>query len=254
MHPPDVVRTALYHRGRCADSEDDRPRDVNPMRTARRRGSCDNRPDEVAVRRDERLRLARELHDGLGQTLTSAMLFARSLEGQAEAGGTSPSAVAELRRLIEAALTETKTILWRLRPVDVEELGFEDALHALAETFQRTHGVRVDVQVSAVDGLSPAVEVAAYRVAQEAMTNAVKHARPAVISVLAHRQGATLTLVVDDDGTGFDLSSAARQRTAGILGMGERAADLGGRLDLESEVGHGTTVRFVVPCQPGGRR
>ncbi len=210
---------------------------------------------ELAVtraRHDERLRLARELHDGLGQTLTSAALYARSLE--VGAGEPSGSTVAVLRRLVEAALTETKTIMWRLRPTDVEELGFEPALQALAETFRRCHGVRVDVQLSGMDDLSPAVEAAAYRVAQEAMTNAVKHAAPTVLSVLGCRRGRTWTLVVEDDGTGSDPSARVDDRGAGILGMRERATALGGRLDLESTLGRGTTVRLVVPRQPGVRR
>jgi signal transduction histidine kinase len=194
--------------------------------------------------------LARELHDGLGQTLTSAALFARSLE--LGAGDAPRSTVAELRRLVEAALSETKRIMWRLRPADVEELGLEGALQALAETFRRGHGVRVDLHLAAVDHLGPAAETAAYRVAQEAMTNAVKHAQPAVLSVLAGRRGPTFMLVVDDDGTGFDPSASVRSRGAGILGMRERAAALGGRLDLESGPGHGTTVRLAVPCEPGG--
>jgi len=206
----------------------------------------------AAARHDERRRLARELHDGVGQTLTSAVLFARSLE--AEAGGSSASTVAELRRLVEAALTETRTIMWHLRPVAVEERGFEAALSALAETFQRAHGVQVEIHHSGVDGLGPEVEAATYRVAQEAMTNAVKHARPAVLSVLVCRRGPTLTLVVEDNGTGFDLSSPVGDGCAGILGMRERAAALGGRLDIESTVGHGTTVRLVVPCLPGARQ
>jgi signal transduction histidine kinase len=205
--------------------------------------------DELAVdvRHDERLRLARELHDGLGQTLTSAALFARSQE----LGDASGATVAELRRLVESALTETKTktIMWRLRPAEVETLGFEAALQALAETFRRAHGVRVDLHLSSVDGLSPVVEAAAYRVAQEAMTNAVKHARPGVLSVLACRRGPTLTLVVEDDGTGFHPSAGVGNRSAGILGMRERAAALGGRLDLETSLGHGTTVRLVLPCE-----
>jgi signal transduction histidine kinase len=201
----------------------------------------------AGARQDERLRFARELHDGLGQTLTSAALFARSLE--VGAGETSSNTVAELRRLVEAALTETKTIMWRLRPADVEELGFEAALRRLAETFRRAHGVRVDVHLSSVDRLSPAVEAAAYRVAQEAMTNAVKHAGPTLLSVLACRRGSTLTLVVDDDGTGFDPSAGVGTQCAGILGMGERAVALGGRLDIQTSPGHGTTVRLIVPSE-----
>ena len=144
--------------------------------------------------------------------------------------------------------------MWRLRPTEVDQLGFQGALHALAETFQRCHGVRVDIHLSSVGDLSPVVEAAAYRVAQEAMTNAVKHAEPAALSVVACRRGPTLTLVVEDDGTGFDLSDPARHGGAGILGMRERAAALGGHLDLESALGHGTTVRLVVPCQQAVRQ
>jgi signal transduction histidine kinase len=212
----------------------------------------DDVTEEVDARHDERLRLARELHDGLGQTLTSAALVARSLE--AHGGDASGATVAAVRRLVETALTETRTMMWRLRPTAVEQLGFEAALLALAETFQRCHGVRVDVHLSAVGGLSPAVEGAAYRVAQEALTNAVKHAEPTVLSVLVCRRGPTLTLVVDDDGTGFDPSTRTGRRGAGILGMRERAVALGGRLDLETEVGQGTTVRLVVPCNAGIRQ
>ena len=223
-------------------------------RRARREALLEEGSEELsgrvaAARHDERRHLARELHDGLGQTLTSASLLARSLE--LGAGDDSASTVSELRRLVDAALTETNTIMWRLRPADVEELGFEAALRALAETFQRGHGVRVDLHLSAVDHLSPAVEAAAYRVAQEAMTNAVKHAGPAVLSVLAGRRGPTFTLVVDDDGTGFDPSVRVGTGGAGIIGMRERAAALGGRLDLDSRPGHGTTVRLVLPCERG---
>lgn len=200
----------------------------------------------AAARHDERLRLARELHDGLGQTLTSAALFAGSLAGGA--GDASGSKGATLRRLVEVALTETKTIMWRLRPTDVEQLGFEAALHALAETFERGHGVRVHVHLSSVGDLSPALETAAYRVAQEAMTNALRHAEPTVLSVLAGRRGHTLTLVVEDDGRGFD-PSAPVSGCAGIMGMRERAGALGGRLDIESTPGQGTTVRLVVPWE-----
>ena len=201
----------------------------------------------AAAQHDERLRLARELHDGPGQTLTSAALFARSMDGGA--GDASGSAVATVRSLVEAALTETKTIMWRLRPTAVEHLGFEAALHALAETFERCHGVRVHIHVSSVDDLGPAAETAAYRVAQEAMTNAIKHAEPTALSVLVGRRGHTLTMVVEDDGRGFDSAAPVSDPGAGILGMRERAGALGGRLDVESAPAQGTTVRLVVPWE-----
>jgi signal transduction histidine kinase len=101
--------------------------------------------------------------------------------------------------------------------------------------------------------MEPPMEAAAFRVVQEALTNAVKHAAPTTISIFATTLDNTLRLIIEDDGDGFDagstLSSAAPGQGAGILGMQERAAAVGGRLVVESLPGRGTTVRLVAPCQ-----
>jgi two-component system sensor histidine kinase UhpB len=206
----------------------------------------------VDTQHEERVRLARELHDGLGQTLTSAALFAKSLEQEAD--GELGAAVGSLRALLDEGLAETRTLVWRLRPVEVEELGFSAALKTIAEKFRQRHGVPVEVHLRGMDDLPPVLEAAAYRIVQEALTNAVKHAAPKNLSVVATRLADTLTIIVEDDGEGFDpevVQAGWRGGGAGILGMKERAGELGGQLVVESRAGSGTTVRLVVPCSPG---
>jgi two-component system sensor histidine kinase UhpB len=204
------------------------------------------------AQQEERVRLARELHDGLGQTLTSAALFARSLEQ--EVGSQSQGAVRSLRTLLEEALSSTRTLVWSLRPVEVEQLGFARAVQKIADNFLARHGVPVEVHLEGIDRMEPPMEAAAFRVVQEALTNAVKHAAPTTISIFATTLDNTLRLIIEDDGDGFDvgstLSCAAPGQGAGILGMQERAAAVDGRLVVESHPGTGTTVRLVAPC-PG---
>lgn len=208
----------------------------------------------VDTQRDERVRMSRELHDGLGQILTSAALFARSLEE--EAGEPFAAPVASLRTLIEDALAATRTLVWRLRPVEVEELGLALAIQKLAEKFRQRHGLLVAIHLAGVDHLAPPVEATMYRVIQEAMTNAVKHGAPTTLSVVATRRDSRITVVVEDDGCGFDseqeLTAGSPARGAGITGMRERAEALGGELAVESRPGRGTMVRLVVPPQAIG--
>jgi signal transduction histidine kinase len=205
----------------------------------------------IDAQQEERVRMARELHDGLGQTLTSAALFARSLEQ--EVGEQSQAALSSLRTLLEEALSSTRTLVWSLRPVEVEQLGFARAVQKIADNLLARHGVPVEIHLEGVDRMEPPLEGAAFRVVQEALTNAVKHAAPTTISIFAATLDDTLRLIIEDDGNGFDadstLSSSAQAQGAGILGMQERAAAIGGRLVVESLPGRGTTVRLVAPCQ-----
>jgi len=209
----------------------------------------------IDTQHEERLRLARELHDGLGQTLTSAALFAAALEKDAPAP--FAASVGILRGLVEDALASTRTVMWRLRPVEVDELGFVAALRAMAAGFAQRHGIPVDVHVAGVDDLGARVGAAVYRVAREAITNACAHAAPATVSVLVTRTDGILTLVVEDDGAGFDPSAVTAwhpgRRGAGIVGMRECAAALDGTLAVESRFGGGTTVRLIAPAGTGAQ-
>jgi PAS domain S-box-containing protein len=203
----------------------------------------------VDAHAEERVRLARELHDGLGQMLTSAALYARSIEDKAPASLVDDLSV--LRSQLEEALAATRTLMWRLRPVEIETLGLVSAVRSLAEKIRRRHDLEVDVHISPVDGLSSTAETALYRVVQEAVTNAVRHADPHAISIVIAQRGDLVTAVVEDDGCGFTIVEPggvpSRRAGLGLVGMQERAAALAGRLAVDSHPGRGTMVRLELP-------
>ena len=189
------------------------------------------------------------MHDGLGQTLTSAALCVRLLER--EMGDTAAPTLGVLRGLVDEALASVKTLMSGLRPPSGDEQGLAATLPRLAEAFELCHGVQVDVYVTDIGELSPAAERTAYRVAQEAMKVAVAQGSPGALSVVATQRGGELTMIVEDGGSGFDPAASAAMREASILRLRERALALGGRLDVESRPGHGTTVRLVLPGSTG---
>ncbi|MCU1451740.1 MAG: putative Response regulator/sensory box histidine kinase [Acidimicrobiales bacterium] len=205
----------------------------------------------VAAHAEERVRLARELHDGLGQVLTSASLYASSIAEQAPPE--LARSLAGLQVQLTEALAATRTLAWRLRPVEVDELGLAGAVATLAEKTRQRHGLLVDVHISGLEGrLPPPTEAAIYRVVQEAVANSVRHADPQVISIVITRRGPVVVTVVEDDGAGFVLDAVVQRPDMsgmGILGMRERAPLVGGRLDIESRPGNGTTVRLEVPAE-----
>jgi signal transduction histidine kinase len=149
-----------------------------------------------------------------------------------------------------------RTLVWRLRPIEVEELGLESAVRSLAEKIRQRHRIPVEVHVIGLDGLGAAVETAIFRVIQEAVTNAVRHADAETISIVIARRGGLVSTVVEDDGRGFGADTRGvvvpTESGVGILGMHERAASLNGRLTLESRPGRGTIVRLDVPVTNSG--
>jgi PAS domain S-box-containing protein len=205
----------------------------------------------VEAHAEERVRLARELHDGLGQILTSASLYATSIEPGLPAS--LVASLATLRGQLEEALAATRTLVWRLRPVELDERGLAGAVVTLAEKIRQRHGFQVDVHISGLDERLPApAESAVYRVVQEAVTNAVKHANPQTISIVITRRKSAVVAVVEDDGAGFaldELVGSDDESGFGIVGMRERAASLGGQLVIESRPGNGAMVRLEVPCE-----
>jgi PAS domain S-box-containing protein len=199
---------------------------------------------------EERVRIARELHDGLGQVLTSASLFAISIEERAPAP-LAPG-LSTLRSQLDEALAATRDLVWRLRPVEMDEAGLADAVVTMAEKIRHRHHIDVDLHISGLDDrLAPRLEAAIYRVVQEAVMNSVKHADPEAISIVITRRGSAIVAVIEDDGAGFDVESVSgRDDEAGfgIVGMRERAASFGGQLAIESRPGNGVMVRLEVPC------
>ncbi len=204
--------------------------------------------DVLTAREHERRRLGRELHDELGQTLTSLSVRLAAIQEMARRGRDVTDTIIELRATTEKATRDLSDLAHRLRPPAIEELGFVAALHELVADVSRAQKLAIDVHVRGLeDGLlSQEMEAALYRMVQEALTNVVKHARAEHVSVLLDRRGGRVTLVVEDDGCGFDIG-VDNGRGLGLTGIRERAAMLGGDAAVESRLGAGTTVRVTVP-------
>lgn len=204
----------------------------------------------ISAREEERLRIRRDLHDGLGPTLAALNLQAGGLQRLIrEDPATALEVAAELRQELREAVAETRRLVYGLRPPSLDELGLVGALHQIAEDLKGTpgQGVRLpDIRLEApgLPVLPPALEVAAYRIVQEALSNAVKHAQATAVTVALWLEPGELGLLVKDDGRGIPQGYRAG---IGLRSMRERAEELGGTFELKSEAGAGTWVRARLP-------
>jgi PAS domain S-box-containing protein len=207
--------------------------------------------DVITAQEEERRRIARELHDETAQTLTSLLVGLKALEESQELAQARVAASA-LRASVSAALEGVKRIARGLRPSILDDLGLEEALERLAAEVSRgaPYGVDLHFTGSRVPRLPDSVEIALYRIAQEALTNAGKHAAPRAVSVLVHRSDNVVRLVVEDDGKGFDVGATQSRAELGLMGMRERAHLIGGSMTVESSRGLGTTICVSVPLAP----
>lgn len=200
----------------------------------------------LRVQEGERQRVARELHDEVGQTLTAMILQIESL-----AAATPPELRAELDELRETArlgAEDVRRIAVRLRPEALEDLGLQSALWALTTSFGEHSGVQVDRRLDRVAPLSEEQELVLYRVAQEALTNVVRHAGATRVEVAVEQQDGQVVLRVCDDGRG--LPRDVDSRSTGIRGMQERAMLIGADLRVADAEGGGTEVVLRVPVEP----
>jgi signal transduction histidine kinase len=203
------------------------------------------------VQESERRHLARELHDEIGQLLTALRLLLRS-------SGDSPSEVpgdrfAQARSIIDDLISRVRGLSFDLRPADLDQLGLVAALLAFFERYTAQTGVMVNFKHQGVERRFPAqVEISAYRVVQEALTNVARHAGVSGVDVNVWADAATLHLQVVDRGSGFDADAVLRPpRTGGLIGMRERVVLLGGRFSIESSSGAGTTITSELPLDQG---
>jgi len=203
------------------------------------------------VQEAERRRLARDLHDGIGQTLTALKHQLDVVEQFST--GLPPAARTRLRdaaELAAQALHETRELSRLLRPQILDDLGLEPALRWLTRTFGERTGVALEVDLAGVEGrLPPEVETLAYRVVQEALNNVGKHSGAGRAQVLARRDAAEIELVISDDGRGFDATVSGADGS-GLRGMRDRVELFGGRIDIASRPGRGTRIVARVPCPP----
>lgn len=209
------------------------------------------------VEEEERARLARELHDGIGQTLTALAMRLERLSAEA-AGERQLGGLEEALGLARQALAETRELARLLRPPILDDLGLVPALRWLARTFGRHAGITVDF---AAEGLGPErlpaeVETLLFRVVQEALTNVAKHAAADRAEVRLARRGGWIALAVADRGRGFDprgVGEGAAGAGFGLKGMQDRVECSDGRFALRSAPGAGTVVEVRVPLGEGGQ-
>jgi two-component system sensor histidine kinase UhpB len=215
---------------------------------------------EVAARalyaaEEERKRIARELHDETAQLLAALLIRIRVVRNAADTE-TLGVLLDDMRREISGALEGVRRFARGLRPPALDELGLVPAMESHVRSVAEIAGIEVRLEAEPVDGaLTPEAELAVYRIMQEALSNIVRHAGASHALVRLRREPEHLVVTVQDDGRGFD---AARVRSAdsgglGLFGMSERAAYLGGRVDVSSTPGSGTRVRAEIPLAEAER-
>jgi two-component system sensor histidine kinase UhpB len=196
----------------------------------------------LAAQEGERLRIARELHDEVGQTLTAVALRAGH---RAERAGGQDTAYAELAEIVQQSLADVRRISQELRPGPLEELGLVNALISLCARIAEQSGMRVHREFEGqISDLSPEVELAIYRIAQEALTNAVRHSGASDVTVSLACPNHQLVLSVTDNGRGLRNSATPG---GGLTGMRERALLIGAELEIGSADGSGATVTLRLP-------
>ena len=208
----------------------------------------------VAAQEAERQRIARELHDETGQELTALGL---GLRGVSRMLGANHELAAhnlhQLENLVARSLDELQRLIANLRPSHLDDLGLPAALRWWAGETQKVAGITVTVTVAGTEHpLASPVKIALFRIAQEALTNVIKHAQAQNVAITLTYSGADVRIEVQDDGWGFDVERAMsdeRRQSWGLLGMRERASLLGGEFTLDSHPGRGTRIAVVIPCQ-----
>jgi signal transduction histidine kinase len=198
----------------------------------------------VEAQENERRHISRELHDEAGQALASLRFGLRLLEKDIERGASVSGRVAELMQRTDAVIDGLHRLAVDLRPASLDHLGLEVALRQYTRSVGTSFGLAVRFKARGLksERLPAALETALYRIVQEAMTNVVRHARATRVDVLVELRGDRVTLMIEDDGIGFDPEASQVGEHFGLLGIRERAEALGGTLTVESSPGAGSTV------------
>ena len=207
----------------------------------------------IFAQEDERQRIARELHDEIGQAFAAVRI---SLEITSRHVATE-----ELRKrlhdgmqLVDHALELIHDLALDLRPPQLDDLGLAAALRWHVDRQAQASGIRISFETDELPArMPPELTIACFRIVQEALTNIIRHAHARHAWIELRRRSRTLVLTMRDDGTGFDSSSKRRSRL-GLLGMQERASLVGGKLEINSKVGKGTRIEAILPVRKAPKR
>ena len=212
----------------------------------------------VVAEEEERRRMARELHDTVGQHLTAITLALKAMESHPDMPAELRKRLAQLQRAARHLDDDIDRLSQELRPAALDDLGLDEALRQHALAWSEESGIAVDIHTHGLRGrrFGQAVESTVYRVVQEALTNVRKHAGASRVGVIVEQRDLELKAIVEDDGRGFDAQIAPEgppgtnhRRRLGLRGMNERAMLAGGALEIESKPGQGTTVYLTIALQ-----
>lgn len=205
----------------------------------------------VAAQEEERRRIARELHDEIGQTLTALSLGLRNVTQIADGNPADlPGAIKDLHALTANAVTELSNLVYDLRPSQLDHLGLSAALRSLVKNYRKRFGLKVELTFAGQRRrLEPDLELAIFRIAQEGLTNIVRHAQVDLAQVQLGFEPDKITLCINDSGVGFTPPEEQRSEDKhwGLLGMEERATQLNGTLAIDSTPGSGTHIAVCFP-------
>jgi signal transduction histidine kinase len=204
----------------------------------------------VDAQEEERRRIARELHDEVGQLLSAIKVELALAQRRIQGLSGSPAILDDAGALADTALHTVRDLSHLLHPPVLDDLGLAAALTSYTADFGRRHGIAVDFSCKGMDDrLPPEVEAAAYRIVQEALTNVARHAKADSCSVHAERAAARLVLTIADDGAGFDVAAVERQnpRGLGLVGIRERVVQLRGTVSIETALLAGTRIVVRLP-------
>lgn len=209
----------------------------------------------LSIQEEEQERIARDLHDGIGQSLTALLMRLRLLQAESVPPAVEGQLEA-LREIVSSTVDELRRMVREGRPPVLGDLGLQPALQQRLTSFAESAAVGITFGWQLPAGSRPPadVETAVYRIVGEAVTNVAKHAEATGVQVTIDRVADGVRARVVDDGRGFSQQAAAPpdRQSFGILGMRERAAALGGSLRIDSQPGRGTTVEVIIPCASGG--
>ncbi|MEI6278271.1 MAG: sensor histidine kinase [Verrucomicrobiae bacterium] len=208
----------------------------------------------LTVQEEERMKISRELHDVIAQTLTGINVQLGALKAESVASSKQlQQKIAGTQRLVEKSVDIVHRFASDLRPTMLDDLGLIPALKSFLKGFLAATGVRVRLQVSSgIEQSNSSIRTALYRVAQEALTNVARHAKASHAEVSIHCLDGAIRMEITDNGTGFEvdgMSSAKKRNRLGLLGMRERVEMVGGTFCVKSAPGKATTIRVEIPAE-----
>lgn len=203
----------------------------------------------ISSQENERKRIAAELHDSLGQNLMVIKNWTTMAKRHLEPESLARQPLEEIASSVTASIEEVREIAYNLRPYTLDEIGLTEAIHSMIERVAESSGIQFTTELDSVDGLfSGEAETSLYRIVQESVNNIVKHSQATAAAVSIRRGSQDITIVIKDDGRGFELEQVMnkKDRGFGLTGISERVRLLGGRETIQSAPGAGTTITITL--------